>query len=102
MKIELVARAGAPDFVADVLVVGAFAVKEPKDEKGAKHAGEDGKKASKKQPKADASKAPWAANEALDALDQTLGGALVAQARREEFSGKPNSALIINTLGRAP
>ena len=45
--------------------------------------------------------APWGTDPTLTALDAELGGALAAQAAREEFTGKANSALVLNTLGRS-
>lgn len=97
MKLEL--KGGSADnLAADVLVVGAFAPRAAK--------GDDKKKAKAPAKKGAAAKAapqggPWASNPTLDALDAALGGALVAQARREDFAAKPNSIMVVNTLGRA-
>ncbi len=84
MKIEL--KGGkAAQFPVDVLVVPAFTVAS---------AGDKGKKKSKAEP------APWAANSTLDAIDAALSGALLAQAKREEFTGKPGSSLSIGSNGK--
>jgi len=84
MKIDL--RGGdAAQLDVDVLVVGAFA---PRDDK-------------KKAKKASGVPAPWANNPLLSSLDEALHGNLVAQALREEFRGKINTALVVSTGGRA-
>ncbi len=107
MKIEL--RGGKPGEVAqvavDVLVVPAFAPPPREAKKEAKgQAVARSKLASKKGAAKGTGKlaAPWAPNPTLDALDATLGGAIAAQAAREEFVGKPNTALAVPTHGRAP
>ncbi|MEO7095861.1 MAG: leucyl aminopeptidase [Polyangiales bacterium] len=93
MKIELSRASGekAAQFAVDVLVVAASASRAKAATPG---------KAVKKGQATAALRGPWAPNATLDAIDAALGGALVAQAAREEFSGKPNSALVLNTLGR--
>ena len=94
MKIELsrIAASGgnAAQLAVDVLVVAAVASKTR-----ATTAGKPEKKGKPAAPRG-----PWAPNATLDAIDDALGGALVAQAAREEFAGKQNSALVLNTLGR--
>ena len=94
MKIELSRASGgnAAQLAVDVLVVAAHASKTK--------VAAAGKVVSKKGKPAAAPRGPWAPNATLDAIDAALDGALVAQAAREEFSAKPNSALVINTLGR--
>jgi len=79
----------------DVLLVGVFAPK-------AKTATAKGKKAPGKAAttKAAPPASPWSPNATLDALDRELGGALSAQARREEFTSKLGSAVTVNTLGK--
>jgi leucyl aminopeptidase len=77
----------------DVLVVPAFAHRDKPEKAGGKKKGQ--------KPAPSSAPSPWAKNATLDALDQALGGALVAQANREDFSAKPNSSLVINTLGRS-
>ena len=89
MKIELKGGSAA-QLSVDVLVVSAFAPRASSSEK------KGGKKGAAKP-----APSPWARNPTLDALDEALGGALVEQAAREEFSGKANSALVVPTLGRA-
>jgi leucyl aminopeptidase len=106
MKIEL--RGGKPgdaaQFAVDVLVVPAFAANGASAKDKAKGDAPRSKVAAKKGAAKPAAKptAPWAPNPTLDALDATLGGAIAAQALREDFSGKANSALTVSTLGRAP
>jgi leucyl aminopeptidase len=89
MKLTL--EAGAAKTAVDVLVVGVFAPR-AKAEKA--------KPKTKKPAAAKEPGAPWGNHPLLSALDQELGGALSAQARRDEFTGKANSALTLNTLGR--
>ncbi|MGZ3418271.1 MAG: leucyl aminopeptidase [Polyangiales bacterium] len=90
MKIEL--KGGSVSSAVDVLVVPAFAVRAKPEKAGAKKKG----KVAAPPP----APSPWAKSPTLDALDAALGGALVAQATREDFSAKPNSVLVLNTLGR--
>jgi leucyl aminopeptidase len=100
MKIEL--RGGKPgdaaQFAVDVLVVPAFAVAKAKEAKGS-DAKSKAKVAAKKG--AASKTAAWAPNPTLDALDAALGGAISAQAARDEFTAKANSSMTIATLGRA-
>ncbi len=89
MKLTL--EAGAAKSAVDVLVVGVFAPR-AKVEKAKPKAK---KTAAPKEPGA-----PWGNHPLLSSLDEELGGALSAQARRDEFTGKANSTLTLNTLGR--
>lgn len=89
MKIEL--KGGTVSTAVDVLVVPAFAARAKPEKGGTKKKG----KVSAPTPAS-----PWAKNPALDALDEALGGALVAQATREDFTAKAGSSMTINTLGR--
>lgn len=97
MKLTL--EAGAAKSPVDVLVIGVFAPKakteKPRPAKGKKA---PGSKESVKEPPEKG--APWGNHPLLSALDQELGGALTAQARRDEFIGKANSAVTVNTLGK--
>jgi leucyl aminopeptidase len=100
MKLQLEGGPAATHEV-DVLVVGASAPR-VKGEGKEKPKGKPKRGKEAARPPAEPARRPWADSETLAALDQALGGALVAQALREDFSAKPNSALIVNTLGRAP
>lgn len=91
MKLTL--EAGATKSAVDVLVIGVFAPR-AKAEK-ARPAKATKKAAAPKEPAP-----PWGNHPLLTSLDQELAGALSAQARREEFTAKANSALTVNTLGR--
>lgn len=82
MKIEI-SGGDATELAVDVLVVGASAVR------ASKKGGEP------------AATAAWARNPMLDALDAALQGALSEQAKREDFTAKANTALVVSTLGRA-
>ena len=95
MKLVLEGGPAAQSSV-DVLVVGVAAPRPPKVAKAAKATA----KTKKAPPKESAPRAPWGNDPVLTALDAQLGGALAAQAAREEFTGKANSAVIVNTLGR--
>ncbi len=94
MKLELKGGSAAQSAV-DVLVVAAFSPKAKAEGKPK----EKGK--AKRKEAAPSASAPWAANPVLDEIDRALDGALVAQARREEFTAKAGSALSVTTLGRA-
>ncbi len=84
----------AAQSAVDVLVVGVSTPR-PKPERAKA-------KTKKAPPKETATPtAPWGNHPLLTALDRDLGGALSAQAAREEFTGKPNGLLVVNTLGRA-
>jgi leucyl aminopeptidase len=94
-RMKLVLEGGpAAKSAVDVLVVGVPAPR-PKAEKARAKT----KKAPPKET-ASAPRAPWGTDPILTALDRDLGGALSAQAAREEFTGKANGALVLNTLGR--
>ncbi|MBL8720771.1 MAG: leucyl aminopeptidase [Myxococcales bacterium] len=92
MKIEL-KGGSATQSTTDVLVVGAYTSKPRPEPKGKKKA-VPGKAAEAETAH------PFAPDATLEAIDTALGGALVAQARREEFTGKANSTLVIAGQGR--
>jgi leucyl aminopeptidase len=88
---KLVLEAVSAKSEVDVLLVGVFSAKAAKAEKVR------GKKAPAK-----AVASPWASSAMLDALDRELGGAISAQASREEFAAKLGSLVTVNTLGKSP
>jgi len=94
MKLVLEGGPAAKSAV-DVLVVGVAAPR-PKPALTKRATA----KTKKTPPKEAAPRAPWGNDPFLTALDGELGGALSAQAAREEFTGRANSALVLNTLGR--
>lgn len=94
MKIEL-KGGSATQSSTDVLVVGAYAPKAARPEKPEPKAK---KKAAAAAPAPEAP--PFASDATLAALDAALGGALVAQARREEFGGKAGQTLVLAGQGR--
>jgi leucyl aminopeptidase len=99
MKIEL--SAGdiaelATSAKASLLVIGVHAAKVDDREKPKA-------KSSKGSKKTAAPSGPaYDANKTFRALDAALGGALSAQAARDEFSGKANAAFSVASHGRIP